>query len=198
MQSTARLVVLISGQGSNLQAIIDACKSNELQAEIVAVISNKSDAMGLQRAEKYSIPAVTKVKLSSQTRENYDQELADIVTAYQPDLVVLAGWMRVLSTNFLKHFPNRVINLHPALPGAFPGINSIEQAFAAFQRGEIQQTGVMVHQVPDEGVDCGPVLAQTIVPIEPTDTLSTLTERVHLAEHKLLLATLKNLLTHQA
>ena len=102
--------------------------------------------------------------------------------------------MRLLSMSFLSHFPNRVVNLHPALPGAFPGTEAIARAFEAYQRGEIQSTGVMTHLVPDEGVDAGPVLAQIELPITPQDTLETLSERVHQAEHQLLVQTLQQLI----
>jgi phosphoribosylglycinamide formyltransferase 1 len=185
-----KLAVLISGQGSNLQAILDACREGILNAEVVVVVSNKAGAMGLERARKCNIPALIKSRLPDQKTEDYDRELAEIILPYQPDWVVLAGWMRILSCHFLNYFPHRVINLHPALPQAFPGINAIERAFRAYQRGEIQHTGVMVHLVPDEGVDCGPVLNQTNVDILPDDTLDTLTVRMHQTEHRLLIETL--------
>ncbi|HNZ13815.1 MAG TPA: formyltransferase family protein, partial [Anaerolineaceae bacterium] len=133
-------------------------------------------------------------KLKDQDRNTYDARLADLVLSYQPDWVILAGWMRLLSMSFLSHFPNRVVNLHPALPGAFPGTEAIARAFEAYQRGEIQSTGVMTHLVPDEGVDAGPVLAQIELPITPQDTLETLSERVHQAEHQLLVQTLQQLI----
>jgi formyltetrahydrofolate-dependent phosphoribosylglycinamide formyltransferase len=187
------LVVLISGHGSNLQAILDACASGELPARVAAVISNKRAAYGLERARLAGVPAVYKPKPKEQDRRQYDHELAELVAGYQPNWVVLAGWMRVLSSDFLDRFPGRVVNLHPALPGVFPGTEAIARAFEAYQRGEIQHTGVMVHLVPDEGVDVGPVLAQEIVPILPEDTLETLATRVHAVEHHLLVKTLKTL-----
>jgi folate-dependent phosphoribosylglycinamide formyltransferase PurN len=206
-----RLVVLISGNGSNLQAILDACAGGELNAQVVAVISNKTDAFGLERARRANVPAIAKPKAKEQARRAYDAELAQLVASYQPDFVVLAGWMRILSSAFLDAFPmmrqdasrliemgvlmrhTRVINLHPALPGTFPGTHAIERAFGAFQRGEIQYTGVMVHLVPDEGVDNGPVLAQEIVPIFADDTLDALETRIHHVEHRLLVETVKRL-----
>ena len=190
----ARLVVLISGHGSNLQAILDACASGEVNAAVVAVISNRSEAFGLERARQIGVPALVLAKLKDQDRNTYDARLADLVLSYQPDWVILAGWMRLLSMSFLSHFPNRVVNLHPALPGAFPGTEAIARAFEAYQRGEIQSTGVMTHLVPDEGVDAGPVLAQIELPITPQDTLETLSERVHQAEHQLLVQTLQQLI----
>lgn len=189
------LVVLISGGGSNLQAILDACANGTLPARVAAVVSNKTEAFGLERARQVGVPAVAKPKPKAQDRRAYDAELAEVVAAYQPTWVVLAGWMRLLSAAFLDRFPQRVVNLHPALPGAFPGTHAIERAFAAYQSGLIPHTGLMVHLVPDEGVDSGPVLAQETVPILPTDTLATLEARMHAAEHRLLVATLVSLVS---
>jgi formyltetrahydrofolate-dependent phosphoribosylglycinamide formyltransferase len=191
----SRLVVLISGNGSNLQAIFDACESGELDAKVISVFSNKADAYGLARTKNAGVEAIYFPKQKNESREEYDTRLAVYVSTYLPDYIILAGWMRILSSSFLSYFPNRVINLHPALPGMFPGTHAIERAFTAYQCGEILQTGVMVHLVPDEGVDNGPVLAAETVPIEPTDTLETLEARVHETEHKLLVNTLKSLLS---
>jgi formyltetrahydrofolate-dependent phosphoribosylglycinamide formyltransferase len=193
--ATKNLVVLISGFGSNLQAILDACASSQITAHVVAVISNKRDAYGLERARQAGIPAVYQPKPKEQDRRQYDAELANVVASYQPDWVVLAGWMRLLSSAFLERFPNRVVNLHPALPGMFPGTEAIARAFEAYQHGDIHHTGVMVHLVPDGGVDAGPVLAQEIVPIHPDDTLEKLETRVHDVEHRLLVDVLKRLTT---
>jgi phosphoribosylglycinamide formyltransferase 1 len=190
---SAKLVVLISGNGSNLQAIFDACAGNVLPASVVAVISNKPNAYGLTRAQNADVPAIVLPLAEGESRPEYDSRLAALVASYEPDYIVLAGWMRLLTTNFLSAFPNRVINLHPALPGTFPGTHAIERAYQAFQRGEIAHTGIMVHLVPDEGVDNGPVLATQIVPIEPSDTLESLESRVHQAEHHLLVETLRQL-----
>lgn len=187
----ARLVVLISGNGSNLQAIINAAVSGALPANVVAVFSNRSAAYGLVRAQQAGIPAIAFPAPKDLERGQYDAELAEKVAACQPDWVVLAGWMRILSQRFLERFPGRVINLHPALPGTFPGTHAIERAFEAYQKGEIDHTGVMVHLVPDEGVDCGPVLAQEVVPILPDDTLDSLEARIHDVEHRILVRTLR-------
>lgn len=193
----ARLVVLISGNGSNLQAIIDAIQAGHLPADISLVISNKKDAYGLERARLAGIATQVLPKYKEQSREAYDVQLAEFVKEQNPDWVVLAGWMRLLSMPFLQHFPNRVVNLHPALPGTFPGTHAIERAYQAFQDGEIQETGVMVHLVPDEGVDAGPVLAQAQVQISPQDTLEVLEKRIHAVEHKLLVDTLNKLLSKE-
>lgn len=195
---TARLVVLISGNGSNLQALIDAIRMKVLDAEIVLVVSNRKDAFGLVRAEKAGIPThympLKPYTAAGRTRADYDADLAQIVGEAAPDWVVLAGWMHILSSAFLDRFPYRVVNLHPALPGKFPGAHAIEEAFAAFQRGEIKQTGCMVHLVPDEAVDAGPVIGVAEVPIYRTDTLETLANRMHQAEHKLLVQSLQRLI----
>ena len=188
-----RLVILASGNGSNLQAIIDACAAQELTAEVVAVITNKASAYALERAKQAHIPSVVQ-ESQGEDRRSYDQALAESVAAFQPDWIILAGWMRLLSNVFLNRFPQQVINLHPALPGTYPGIKAIERAFADYQAGLIQHTGVMVHFVPDEGVDDGPVLATAEVAIYPTDTLEQLAERMHATERKLLLDTLQKLI----
>jgi phosphoribosylglycinamide formyltransferase 1 len=190
MSANARLVVLISGFGSNLQAVLDATQSGHLKADVVAVVSNKADAYGLERARLAGIPAIVHLLRKDQTRSEYDRQLAAIVSAYKPDWVILAGWMRILTNSFLECFPGRVINIHPALPGTFPGTHAIQRAFEAFKSGQIDHTGVMVHLVPDENIDSGPVLNQQEVKILPEDTLETLEERIHGVEHQLLVDTL--------
>lgn len=192
---TSRLVVLISGNGSNLQAILDACASGELDATVVSVISNKAEAYGLIRARNVGIESIYFPKLETESRQQYDARVAGYVTTLQPNYIILAGWMRILSNSFLSFFPNQVVNLHPALPETFPGTHSIERAYEAYQHKEINHTGVMVHLVLDEGVDNGPVLATEIVPIFADDTLESLEARVHQTEHKLLITTLKQLVT---
>ena len=189
----SRLAVLASGSGSNLQAILDACAGGKLAAEVVQVVSDRGDAYALERARTAGVPAVHLPRADGEARADYDSRLADTVVAAAPDLVVLAGWMRILTMKFLGHFPSRVVNLHPALPGELPGTHSIERAFAEFERGERTHTGVMVHLVPDEGVDDGPVLGTAVVPIHSYDTLDTVAARVHATEHELLVATLADL-----
>jgi phosphoribosylglycinamide formyltransferase 1 len=191
---TVRFVVLISGNGSNLQAILDACQAGELDAKVVSVISNKAGAYGLLRAKNAGVADMYFAKEENESRQEYDARLASYVSTFLPDYVILAGWMRLLSSSFLSWFPNRVINLHPALPGKFPGTHAIERAYEAFQHGEIEHTGVMVHLVPDEGVDNGPVLKTEIVPIHKSDTLESLQTRIHQTEHTLLVNTLKSVI----
>lgn len=192
MTQQAKLVVLISGSGSNLQALINAIEAGRLPAKIIHVVSNRPDAYGLTRAVQHDIP--TSVLPHTQNRFDFDTRLGRFVAGLSPDWVILAGWMRILSMNFLGQVPGRVVNLHPALPGQFAGTHAIERAFEAFQRGEIDHTGIMVHLVPDEGVDDGPVLATQIVPILPDDTIDTLETRIHAAEHKLLVETMRDLI----
>lgn len=194
MGSPPRLVVLISGNGSNLQAILDACDSGELDAKVVSVISNKADAYGLVRARNAGVESIFFPRQEDESRQEYDERLASYVSACFPDYVILAGWMRILSSSFLSSFPNRVINLHPALPGMFPGLHAIERAYEAYQRGDIKQTGVMVHLVPDEGVDNGPWLGQQEIHFQPDESLERFEARVHEVEHRLLVDTLKHML----
>lgn len=195
MTDRTRLVILISGNGSNLQAILDACTSGELDAKVVSVISNKANAYGLIRANNAGIETIHFATRENESRVEYDLRLANYVATRLPDYVILAGWMRILSSAFLSQFPDQVINLHPALPGMFPGTHAIERAMEAYQHGKIEHTGVMVHLVPDEGVDNGPVLATEIVPIEKDDTLESLEARVHQTEHRLLVSTLRSLIS---
>ena len=195
----ARIAILISGYGSNQQAIMDAAEEGALPgAEIALVISNRREAFGIQRAVRGGVPVIyfplAPYTRAGRAREEYDAALARILKAFDVDWVVMAGWMHVWSDAFLRHFPSRVVNLHPALPGTFPGMHGIEEAYEAYQRGEIEHTGVMVHLVPDPAVDAGPVVAQETVPIHPDDSLEDLEARIHAVEHRLLVEALRGLL----
>lgn len=194
----ARLVVLASGSGSNLQAIIDATDSGLLDAEVVLVVVNRRSAFAAERADRVGIPAVYRALGPFRerhddprvAREAYDAALAAEVADARPDLIVQAGWMHLFTNAFLERFPEMVVNLHPALPGAFPGAHAIDDAWAAHESDGLDHTGVMVHLVPDEGVDDGPVLAQQRVDIEPGDTRESLEARIHAVEHQLFVATI--------
>jgi phosphoribosylglycinamide formyltransferase 1 len=193
-----RLVVLASGGGTNLQAILDACRADPdaatpINADVVAVVSDRRSAHALERGRGAGAAAVHADPKVSADRGSYDSSLAELVASFGPDYVVLAGWMRLLSSNFLDRFPNRVINLHPAKPGEFPGLHAIERAFDSYLDGERTHSGIMVHLVPDELVDAGPVLATIDVPFEPADTLDLFEARMHRAEHQLLVRTLAEL-----
>jgi formyltetrahydrofolate-dependent phosphoribosylglycinamide formyltransferase len=190
-----RLVVMASGTGSNLQAVLDACASGELAAHVVAVVSDKDNAYALKRAADAGVPSVHVGRHADEERGDYDARLADVVAGFAPDLIVLAGWMRILTTSFLGWFPERVINLHPALPGQLPGTRAVERAWHEALAGERTVTGVMVHRVPDEGVDEGPVLASVEVPIRLDDTFESLQARIHQAEHRLLVDAIGDLIT---
>ncbi|MBC7223252.1 MAG: phosphoribosylglycinamide formyltransferase [Anaerolineae bacterium] len=191
-----KIAVLISGFGSNLQAVLDAVREGTLPGvEVCVVAANRADAYGLERARRAGVP--TEVHLlrpyleDGRGRRAYDADLAALLKRYGAEWVVMAGWMHVLSDAFLRHFPGRVLNLHPALPGEFPGTRAIARAWEAYQRGENQRTGVMVHLVPDEQVDAGPVIVQEEVPILPDDTLETLEARIHQVEHRLLVEAIR-------
>ena len=194
---TKRIVVLASGAGSNLQALIDAVDDGRLDAEIVSVIVNRRSAYARKRAATNNIhteffglrPYLDNHDDRVEARRRYDTDLAELLLSHRPDLVVLAGWMHLFTMEFLSRLADRVINLHPALPGEFPGANAIEDAWNAHLSSGLDRTGVMVHLVPDEGVDNGPVLATQVVPIAVDDDRESLEARVHAVEHDLLVRT---------
>ena len=192
-----RLVVMVSGSGSNLQAILDAIGDGRLAAEVVLVVSNRKAAYGLVRAQTAGIPTLyfplKPYTESGRSREMYDRDLAEKVGAYAADLIVLAGWMHIFSPAFLEKFPNKVINLHPALPGSFAGTQAIERAFEAFQAGEIAYSGCMIHYVVPE-VDAGPTIDQEEVPIYGEDSLEEFEARMHSAEHRLIVRAIGKLI----
>ena len=195
---TTRLVVLASGNGSNFQAILDATRTEPvLDAEVVGVVCNVPDAFVLTRAAAAGVHCEVVPAGRGEPRPDYDARLLDAVRTLKPDYVVLAGWMRLLSMSFLGAFPRRVINLHPALPGQYPGTHAIERALDAAQRLGENRTGVMVHFVPDEGVDDGPVIATAQVEIRPDDTHESLSERVHAAERTLLVSALRTVIAQR-
>ncbi len=188
-----RFVVLASGNGGNFQALADACASGLVRGRVAALICDNFRAFALERAARLRIPGLTLAPVRGIPRRDYDVLLARTVAAFRPDYVLLLGWMRLLSADFLSRFPMRVINIHPALPGAFPGTHAIERAFAAWECGLIDRTGVMIHFVPDEGVDDGPLIAQSEVPIDENDDLASLETKIHAAEHRLLAETLSRI-----
>jgi len=200
---TGRLVVLASGSGSNLQALIDAIGDGRLDAEIVAVYANRRSAYARTRADDVGIPQdfvpmrpyLDKATDARAGREAYDLDLAARIAADRPDAVVCAGWMHLFTSAFLDNVSTPVVNLHPALPGEFPGAHAIDDAWAAHVDDGLDRTGVMVHLVPDEGVDDGPILRSAEVPIRPDDTRDSLEERIHALEHELLVAAVASLVT---
>jgi phosphoribosylglycinamide formyltransferase-1 len=178
MAEPYRVVVLVSGSGSNLQSLIDTVHEPGA-IEIVRVVSSKDGALALARADRAGIPTVV-VPLAGREREERDAELAEVVAAERPDLVVLAGWMSILTGVFLDRFPDRVINLHPSLLPAFPGMHAIEQALD----WGVQVTGVTVH-FAEEVVDGGPPILQEPVAVMYGDDADALTERIREVEHRL-------------
>ena len=182
-----RVVVMISGSGTNLQALLDAMAAGRLDAVPAGVISNRREAYGLVRAAQAAVPTLyfPYTPYRERGRAAYDRDLARHVAAFRPDLIVLAGWMRILTPAFLDRFPGRVINLHPALPGQFAGTRAIERAFDAYRRGEIHASGCMVHYVVPE-VDAGPVVATAGVPFLEADSLEQFKARMHAVEHDLI------------
>ena len=173
-----RVVVLLSGSGSNLQALIDTQASSSY--EIVAVISNKRDAFGLQRAAKHGIATETLSHRDFASRESFDSKLAKLVDSFKPDLVVLAGFMRILTAPFVALFAGRLVNIHPSLLPEFPGMNTHERALDA----GVSEHGVSVHFVTEE-LDGGPVIARRKVSVTADDTAESLAAKVLTEEHKL-------------
>jgi phosphoribosylglycinamide formyltransferase-1 len=175
-----RIAVLISGNGSNLQAIIDAIANEKLQANIVGVISNKTDVRGLMRAQEAQIPSFALTPMRGEPREAYDERLANLLNSLAPDLIVLAGFMRILSPHFVEQFAGKVINIHPSLLPKYPGLHTHQQAIA----NQDKEHGCSIHFVT-EALDGGPIIAQTRVPVRKYDTIESLQKRVHSREHKL-------------
>lgn len=175
-----RIVVLISGGGSNLQAIIDACASGAVHGEVVAVISNRADAFGLQRARRAGIPTEVVDHREYPERDAFDRALAARIDRHQPDLVVLAGFMRILSPGFVRHYAGHMLNIHPSLLPHFQGLHTHQRALEA--NHEVH--GASVHFVTEE-LDGGPVVLQAEVPVLPGDDASTLAARVLEQEHRI-------------
>ena len=178
--SPIRLVVLISGNGSNLQAIIDNIANKNLPAQIVAVISNKVGAYGLERAKKAGIKHYVLPYNDFTDREHYDLALKNLIDEYQPDLVILAGFMRILSDEFVEHYSQKIMNIHPSLLPKYKGLNTHQRALDANEK----EHGCSVHFVTPE-LDDGPVILQATVSIEDNDTAETLATRVHQQEHRI-------------
>jgi len=201
-RATRRIAVLVSGSGSNLQALIDAIESHELSnVEIALVVSNKANAVGLQRALTHKIPAL--YLPWSWTRQEVEAKLAAVFTLFQIDLIVQAGWMRIFTPDFIASYPNRIINLHPALlpddgqgntfttsnGSVVPVLRGLHVVKRALEAG-VKVTGSTVHYVTPE-VDAGPMLRRAEVPIEDSDTEETLHERIKQVEHKLIVEAIK-------
>ncbi|HEY5765160.1 MAG TPA: phosphoribosylglycinamide formyltransferase [Candidatus Deferrimicrobiaceae bacterium] len=174
------IAVLVSGGGSNLQAILDACDRGEIPGRVVLVISNKEDAYGLVRAKKHGVPAEIVRHRDFPTREAFDARLVEVIRGSGAELVCLAGFMRVLTPVFVRAFPNRILNIHPALLPSFPGTHGPKQAL---EYG-VRFSGCTVH-ILDEGVDTGPIVVQAVVPVFDDDTEESLAARILVQEHRI-------------
>lgn len=176
-----RIAVLVSGSGTNLQAILDAARAGGLGAEVALVVSNKANALALSRAKEAHVPSLVVSHKDYATREAYDAALVSALREHRVELVVLAGFMRIVTPVLLAAFPNRVLNIHPSLLPAFPGLDAQRQAFEA----GAAVTGCTVHLV-DGGMDTGPIVAQTAVVVRGDDDEATLRARILVEEHRLL------------
>jgi len=177
---SSRIVVLISGSGTNLQAIIDASEVSDYPGSIVGVISNKSDAYGLTRAESANIATVALSHKDFDSRESYDQALISKIDQFSPDVIVLAGFMRILSPAFVQYYQGKLLNIHPSLLPKYQGLNTHQRAIDAGDK----EHGVSVHFVTEE-LDGGPVILQAKVPVFDGDSSDDLAARVHEQEHRI-------------
>ena len=180
MNEQQSIAVLVSGSGSNLQAIIDASERGEIHCRVGVVISNKADAYGLVRARNHGIPTEVVDHRSFESREAFDARLVEVIRSAGAELVCLAGFMRVLTPVFLRAFPHRILNIHPALLPSFPGTHGPAQAL----RYGVRFSGCTVHFL-DEGVDTGPIIVQAVVPVHEDDTEETLAARILKEEHRI-------------
>ncbi len=175
-----RIVVLISGRGSNMRAIVEACRDGRLDAEVVAVISNRPDAAGLEFAARQNIETATLDHTHFDDRNQFDAKLEALIDSFNPDFVALAGFMRILNKALVDRFLGKMVNIHPSLLPLYPGLNTHARVLEAKET----RHGASVHFVTPE-LDAGPVIAQTEVPVLPSDTEQTLATRVLLTEHEL-------------
>ena len=180
MPQTCDVVVLLSGTGSNLQALIDSTRTGDSPVRIAAVISNRSDAYGLQRARDAGIETRSLDHKAFDGREAFDSALIELIDAFNPKLVVLAGFMRILSANFVRHYEGRLLNIHPSLLPKYKGMHTHQRALEA---GDSEH-GCSVHFVTEE-LDGGPLVVQAVVPVESADSAQTLAQRVHTQEHRI-------------
>jgi len=189
-----KLVVLVSGEGTNLQAIIDACQNKVLNANVILVVSNKENVGALTRAQDNQIMTYCSVYNHKTTaRMNYDHELAQYINKFDYDLIVCAGWMHILSKHFLNLVKSPIINLHPALPNQFPGKNSIIEAYNAYKEGKITKTGIMVHHVVEE-IDAGQVIEQFDINLESNETYETMENKIRYYEKFVLINAINKVL----
>ena len=187
------LVILISGNGSNLQCVIDAIRNGLIDYNISLVISNCKNAFGLERAKKANIPSLyLPFRRKVEERKNYDERLIKKIEMYKPAYIFCLGFLHIFTEEFVCYFQNRLINLHPALPCTFVGLNCIEKQYNALLKNEISECGVMCHYI-DSGVDTGEVIATKKINVDKTLSLETFENNIHKAEHELVIEVLKNL-----
>ncbi len=177
-ENKLNLAVFISGRGSNLQSLIDACKDENYPAQIAAVLSNKPDVQGLERAKKANIPTITVSHKDYETKQSFEGAMLEALKDYPIDFICLAGFMRILSPHFINHWPDKIINIHPSLLPEYKGLNTHERALADGKK----EAGCTIHYVVPE-MDSGPIVMQKKVPILGDDTPKTLAERVLEQEH---------------
>ena len=185
---TTKVCVLLSGSGTLCQALLDAIADGEVDAEVVAVVSDQADAYGLERARQRGIPAIAHPLPRGGDRARWDRELTELVAGFEPDLVASAGFMKLVGADFLARFGGRTINTHPALLPSFPGMHGVRDALAA----GVKVSGTTIFMV-DEGVDTGHILAQRAVDVLPDDTEATLHERIKVVERELLVQVVNEL-----
>ena len=180
MPKTCDVVVLLSGTGRNLQALIDSTRTGDSPVRNAAVISNRSDAHGLQRAKDAGIEPRSLDHKTFEGREAFDRALVELIDAFNPQLVVLAGFMRILSADFVRHYEGRLLNIHPSLLPKYKGMHTHQRALDAGDR----EHGCSVHFVTEE-LDGGPLVVQAVVPVESADSAQSLAQRVHTQEHRI-------------
>ncbi|MFC4618983.1 phosphoribosylglycinamide formyltransferase [Camelliibacillus cellulosilyticus] len=183
-----RVAVFASGAGSNFQAIVDAVRTGTLEADICLLVCDQPGAPVIDRARRAGIPTFVRAPKSFSEKAAYERAVLDALKVHDISFIVLAGYMRLVGPTLLSAFPNRIVNLHPSLLPAFPGLHAIEQA----ARAGVKVTGVTIHYV-DAGMDTGPIIAQRAIEIKDGETLDQLTERIHDIEHKLYPETLAKL-----
>ena len=175
-----RIAVLASGNGSNFEVIAQAIKDKEIDAELVLLFSDNHDAYVLERGKKFGVPCESFELKELSDKKNYEAALLELLKRYKAELVVLAGYMRIIGKELLEAFPNRIVNIHPALLPNFPGLHGIKDAYEA----GVKETGVTIHFV-DSGVDTGPIIAQGKVQVAESDRLEDLEKKIHQVEHQL-------------
>ncbi len=184
-----KIVILASGNGSNFEAIVNHIRKQSLQIEVESLITDNPRAFAIERAKRLGVPVKVIDYKSFPSRDEFNRALFDLLKEQDPDLIVLAGFMKILPPEIVRFFWRKIVNIHPSLLPAFPGLHAIEKAF----KYGVKVTGVTVHFV-DEGVDTGPIILQECVKVDDSDTLETLEEKIHAVEHKIYIEAIKKVL----